>query len=136
MKNTHQRGDVGELRIANEASKRGYRVAFPYGHDHRYDLIVDRKGKLERVQVKVVRSFEDKVIAYTRSLGTKNGESNRKLYTHKEVDWIAIVDERTDRCYFVPIEVAENKDTVTLRLMPTKNKQQKGIWFAKDFEAW
>ena len=51
-----QKGDAAELAVALDLRRRGYRMAFPFGEDCDYDLVVDRHGTLERVQVKYGRS--------------------------------------------------------------------------------
>ena len=129
-------GNEGELLVALTAQRKGYGVLFPFGHDKRYDLVIDKAGKLERVQVKTVFSSEDKLVVHTRSLGKKDGKPQRKLYTSKEIDAFAIVDERTKKIYYVPIAIAENKDSVYLRFTASKNKQAKNVRYAKDFEQW
>src|SRR5436190_1785054 len=40
------------MRVAADLVRRGYKVALPFGEDWDYDLIVERDGRLERVQVK------------------------------------------------------------------------------------
>jgi hypothetical protein len=47
-----QKGDLAELMVAADLRRRGYKLAFPYGEDWDYDLIIERRGKLERIQVK------------------------------------------------------------------------------------
>ncbi len=42
------RGLKAEMIIAAEAVRRGYKVAFPFGHDWKYDLIVERNGNLAK----------------------------------------------------------------------------------------
>jgi hypothetical protein len=55
--NRKAKGDLAELRVAADLRARGYKVAFPYGEDWDYDLILSREnGSLERVQVKYARS--------------------------------------------------------------------------------
>ena len=38
--------------VAADLRRRGYKIAVPYGEDWDFDLIVCRKGKFERLQVK------------------------------------------------------------------------------------
>jgi hypothetical protein len=38
--------------VAADLRGRGFKLAFPFGEDWDYDLIIERAGKLERVQVK------------------------------------------------------------------------------------
>ena len=47
-----RKGDLAELFVATDLIRQGARVAFPHGEDWDYDLIIEREGKLERVQVK------------------------------------------------------------------------------------
>ncbi len=51
--NKKAKGDLAELKVAGDLRARGYRIAFPYGEDWDYDLILCRQdGRLERIQVK------------------------------------------------------------------------------------
>jgi hypothetical protein len=55
--NRKAKGDIAELKIAADLRARGYKLAFPYGEDVDFDLILCRdNGALERVQVKYARS--------------------------------------------------------------------------------
>lgn len=51
--NTKQLGNIGELKVATEFLKLGYRVYFPYGDNSSVDLIIEKitnyiKFKLKR----------------------------------------------------------------------------------------
>src|SRR5918997_6448070 len=102
--NRKAKGDLAELKVATDLRARGHKVAFPYGEDWDYDLILCRAGdQLERVQVKYARS-DGRVItirARTHSL-TGGRVRTTKLYTAAEVDWLAVWDATLDRCYYVP----------------------------------
>ena len=54
--NLKAKGDLAELRIATDLRRRGHGVAFPFGEDHDFDLILIRSDRLERVQVKYTQS--------------------------------------------------------------------------------
>lgn len=119
--------------IIAEATKRGYKVAVPLGEDWRYDLIVLRKGKLERVQCKYTKSDGKIVIVRCRNLNNWN----EIRYTSKDIDWMAVYDETTNKCYFVPASMlGQGRTTFNLRLTPAKNNQKKLTWLAKDFIKW
>jgi PD-(D/E)XK endonuclease len=54
--NKKAKGDLAELKVAADLRSRGYKLAFPYGEDVDFDLILCRDdGALERVQVKYAR---------------------------------------------------------------------------------
>lgn len=82
MGSTKARGDIGEALVIAEAKKRGYQVAIPYGENWRYDLIVQRAGKLERIQCKYTKSDGARIIVKCRS--TNNWIDIR--YTEKDID--------------------------------------------------
>jgi hypothetical protein len=127
-------GSIGEAMVMAEAIKRGYKVALPFGEDWRYDLIVVRNGKLERVQCKFTKSNGEKITVRCRSLNNWS----TIVYCQDDIEWIAVYDQTTQKCYFVPSEMLGEKGraTISLRLTPTKNNQKRGVLWARDFLAW
>jgi hypothetical protein len=130
-----QKGDLAELAVAHDLLRRGYRIAIPYGEDHDYDLVVDRGRKLERLQVKYTRSDGKVVQVRCRSHSLTNGKVKAtKLYTAETIDWIAVYDATTDRCYYLPAaELGQGRTELLLRLTPARNNQRKRIRLAADF---
>lgn len=133
MAETKRKGDLGEAMIMADVLRRGYQVAIPVGEDWRYDLIVLRHAKLERVQCKFTSSDGHAIQVKCRS--TNNWVMHK--YTAKDLDWLAVYDKTTDRCYFVPASLlGEGRTVIHLRLTQAKNGQQKGLLWAKDFVDW
>lgn len=134
MAETKRKGDLGEAMVLADAFKRGYKVALPMGEDWRFDLVVLRKGKLERVQCKYVESDGEVLLVPCRAVNSKL--CNR--YTQDEIDWIAVYDKTTDKCYYFPSTLlgAAGKTYLNFRIQPPANGQIKGIHWAKDFESW
>src|SRR3712207_1370711 len=98
-----QKGDLAELAVAFDLRRRGHPVAFPYGEDCDYDLIVDREGRLERVQVKYARSNGRVLEIRCRSHSLTNGKVRQtKRYTAGTIEWLAAYDAQTGLCYYVP----------------------------------
>jgi hypothetical protein len=129
-----QKGDLAELMIAADLRRRGYQIAFPYGEDCDYDLIVERAGKLERVQVKHVTSDGRVVLVRCRSQSISNGRVRAtKRYTAATVDWMAVWDATTQVAYYVPSAVFDGHVEVSLRLQPTINGQARKIRPAAPF---
>ena len=97
------KGDLAEVMIAADLVRRGYKVAIPYGEDWDFDLIVCRDEKLERVAVQVHRSRDEVVVVRCRSHSLTNGRVRAvKQYTAATIDWLAVYDATTDRCYYIP----------------------------------
>jgi hypothetical protein len=136
--NRKAKGDLAELKVATDLRARGYKIAFPYGEDWDFDLILCRQsGALERVQVKHARSDRRVVTIQTRSHSLTNGKVRAtKYYTAELVDWIAAWDPIDDRCYYVPAaELGAGMSMLHLRLMPTRNNQVRRVRLAADYTA-
>ena len=114
------KGDLAELMVAADLARRGYRVAFPYGEDSDYDLILDRGTSLERVQVKYTRSNGEFIVLRCRSHSLTKGKVRAtKHYTSESIEWMAVYDATTDRCYYVSaVELGSGRSDLRLRLTP------------------
>jgi len=132
-----QLGDTAELAVALDLRRRGYGIAFPFGEDCDYDLVVDRGGILERVQVKHTRSDGEVVIVRCRSQSLTNGKVRAtKRYTASTIDWLAVYDATSTRCFYVPArELADGRAELRLRVTPARNGQRRGIRNAADYAA-
>ena len=137
MLNLKAKGDLAELRIAGDLLARGYKVAFPYGEDWDYDLILCRHAAMERVQVKYTDSNGEVVVVRCRSHSLTNGKVRGiKQYTAETIDWLAVWDRATDRCFYVPAaELGAGMNMIHLRLVPTKNGQLRRTRLARNYET-
>ncbi len=135
MLNLKAKGDLAELKVAADLVSRGYKVAFPYGEDWDYDLIVVRGERLERVQVKHCVSDGSVITVRCSSHSLTNGKVRAtKRYTAETIDWLAAYDPTTDRCYYVPAaELADGRNILSLRVTAARNNQQLGIRMALDY---
>jgi hypothetical protein len=130
---TDQKGVLAEQAIAFEALKRGLGVFQPLG-DERYDLILDLRPRLLRVQCKwAVRSGGVVTIRTRRCRRGREGLIHRR-YEADEIDAIAGYCVDTDRCYLLPHELSVERAVVQLRLAPCRNNQRIGIHWAQDYE--
>jgi hypothetical protein len=124
------KGDLAELKVAADLISRGCRLSIPFGEDCDYDLIADYEGRLHRVQVKYTQSDGQVVVIRCRSHSLTNGKVRAtKLYTSAMIDWIAVYDSTTERCFYCPsweLGVA-GRNLMHLRLKPARNGQRIGI---------
>jgi hypothetical protein len=124
------------MTVAADLMRRGYKIAFPYGEDWDYDLIVCRDGEtLERVQVKYTCSNGEVMVVRGRSASLTNGKVKAyKYYTAENIDWLAVYDARGEACYYLPaIELGPGMCQLQLRLANPKNNQRIGVRFARDY---
>jgi len=96
--------------------------------------VVERHGRLERVQVKYTTSDGSTIVVRCRSHSLTNGRVRAtKHYTAETVDWIAVWDPTTGTTYYVPSAVFDGFSTLHLRTAPTRNNQSRRIRHAADF---
>ena len=137
MINTKVKGNTTEMECMLEFMKLGYQVSIPFGEDSRYDFIGDINGKLLRVQCKTCSEILDdnEIIRAIRFKTVRQSGGNAKVntrtkYTTEEIDYFATSYQ--GKCYLVPVTQCSNEKT--LRILPTKNGQTKGITWLKDCE--
>jgi hypothetical protein len=136
MASLKRKGDIAELRIAADLAARGCHVLIPFGEDCDYDLAADYEGRLHRVQVKYTQSDGRVIIVRCRSHSLTKGKVRQtKVYTSRTVDWVAVYDATTDRCYYVGSWIlgTEGLSDVRLRLTPALNGQLLRIRSAEDY---
>ena len=95
-------------------SSQGYVVSIPLNDTQDYDLIVDKQGKLYRVQVKGT-SFKTKYSVYQVALKSAGGTIGKVYKTIKDtnIDLVFIVTRDKD-FYLIPKEIVKNKYTLNL----------------------
>ena len=115
--------------IAADLIRRGYKIAIPYGEDWDFDLIVCRDERLERVQCKYTRSDGAVLIVRPLSQSLTNGKVKTiKQYTADMIEWLAVYDATTERCYYVPAaELGSGMRMMSLRLTPARNNQHRRV---------
>jgi hypothetical protein len=133
MLTTNQRGALAEAKIVSAAIEFGLGVARPFD-DERYDLILDLRPRLVRVQCKWARRVGDvlSVRLYTSRRGRVGMISRR--YEPGESDWFGVYSPDTETCYLLPAETFVAQRQVYLRLSQAHNNQQQGIRWASYYE--
>jgi PD-(D/E)XK endonuclease len=121
------------LKIAAAAADLGIGVWGPYTVE-RYDLIFDLRPQLVRVQCKWA-ARHGSVISVPCYRNRRNRDGLlRQYYSPQDIDAYAAYCPDVDRCYFLPIDEFANRIAVQLRLGPTRNNQNLGINWAKNYE--
>jgi Holliday junction resolvase len=122
------KGDIAELAAAKRFVEDGWQVLFPYGENHRYDLVAEKDNKFVRVQVKYSTPKRGVLDVNCRS----SNNWSVLHYTSNEIDLIAVYNPHNKNVYFIP--VAEiNHSQFKLRIEPSKNNQKAKTHFAENF---
>ena len=133
MLTTNQKGTLAEVKIAALALELGLGVGLPLD-DERYDLILDLRPRLVRVQCKWAARAGDVISArlYTSRRGPE-GLRNRR-YSSGEFDLFGLYCPDNEPCYLLPADEVVAFRQVHLRLLPSRNNQMLGIRWARHYE--
>lgn len=127
-KDTSQVGAVTEAKVTAALLAAGYSVLVPWGGGKRYDLVVDIADQLFKVQCKTGRYVNGAIIATTIS----NSARGQTGY-HGHVDYFGIYCFDLDQVYLIPLSDVTAEKSLSLRAVPTKNKQIKNVLLAEDY---
>lgn len=124
---TGEKGNLSEARILAAFVAAGYLVSVPFGSGHKYDFVVDDSNRLLRVQCKTGRVKNGVLLfnAYSQS-----GNGSVKMSYRGLADLFAVLNPADDKVYLVPVNEVGVTD-VSLRLVPTMNKQTQGVRWAE-----
>ena len=125
-----QKGNLTELQCITAFIAAGCGVSIPYGDNSKYDFIADVNGKLLKIQVKTSSIKDEGSIKFScRTTHVNCAGVKNERYSINEIDFFATY--WNNECYLIP--VAECSVDKTLRFVPPKSGQIKGISFAKDY---
>lgn len=129
----NRKGNAAELAFAFQAANLGLSVLKPLTEHERYDLVIGLADRLLRVQCKWAKRQGDVVfVNLSTSRRTREGYV-RTLYSAAEVDAIGAYCEELDACFLIPIEIAEGKNAISLRLAPARNGQRAALNWAEQY---
>lgn len=132
-----QIGNLTELQCITRFYELGYSVSIPYGDSEKYDFILDINGSLYKIQCKHANvHFNNCGIADFITIATtwqsgysKNKKLKRNTYSKDEIDYF--VTHFNKKNYLIPVEKCNT--VKTLRILPPKNNQLKGINLLDDY---
>jgi hypothetical protein len=123
IKNSKLRGEWAELRFATRAAEQGFVVSRPWGDSAPYDFLIERRGRVQRVQVKCTQ--------YKRGRSYKCHVTHNGIpYLSTEVDFIAAYVIEADLWYLIPTAATKRRSHVMLA--PYRQTSE----FAPHKEAW
>lgn len=131
MRTTFDIGNEAEGIVLGHYVKAGLRVCVPFGTGAPYDLAVDTGTRIVKVQIKTAIFEKGCILCRTRRRNASYDRMMRR-YEKGEVDYFAIYCPRFEELHIMSFEEAA-KGSVSLRIEPTLNKQEKFIRWAKDY---
>jgi hypothetical protein len=137
MENTKRIGNLTELACITRLYEIGCSVSIPFGNSEKYDVIIDCKDKLYKIQIKHAQEHinEEGLIDYILIRCEWQGHNingyKKYRYQANEIDYFATFYD--NECYLIPQK--ECSSIKQLRIIPPKNNQKKGITFLKNQKA-
>lgn len=127
-----QLGNITEVQAMLGFLQLGYNVLTPYGDCERYDFVADVNGKFVKIQVKSSKVSDDgtKFSFNTASTHYSDGKCVHHSYSKEDIDYFATVYD--NQVYLIPVEECSTRSQ-SLRLIPAKNGQTRGVKWAKDY---
>lgn len=125
-------GTITEMKSMTYFLELGYTVSVPQ-NPARYDFILDTGKELLKIQVKTANDTrnEGAINFETCSSHITRTGANRRNYK-EEIDYFCTY--YNNECFLVPVDECGSREK-SLRIVPPKNGQIKGIAFAKDYIA-
>lgn len=128
--NTKQQGDIGVAKAIYIYTALGYTVSIPNTDNSKYDLVVDKNGKLNRVQVKTT-SYKTQYGIYQVTLKTSGGNQSWSgeisRINSNTVDLVFVLTEE-GFVYEFPSDILNGSATVNLGKDKEKYKVALGRW--------
>ncbi|MBV8068142.1 MAG: hypothetical protein JO113_09195 [Candidatus Eremiobacteraeota bacterium] len=131
MRDTKSVGELSELIVALALTRVGYVIAKPLGENARYDLVIDRDGRLSRVQVKTGRLRNGAILFNTYSSHTHRKGVACRPYTN-EIDFFGVYCPELGSVYLIPIADTARLSG-TIRVKATKNGQCSQVRWAQPY---
>ena len=132
MLSTNEKGALAEAAIIKAATLARVGVLLPLSVE-RYDLILDLRPKLVRVQCKWASVHDDVVVVRCATSRRTLSGHQHTTYSRREIDAFAAYSIDLDRCFLLPIDQFAGRRAIQLRLRPSRNNQNVGINWADDF---
>jgi hypothetical protein len=133
-----QLGERAQAHVIAKFLEIGYTVLLPYGDSSRYDLVIeDAEGRFWRVQVKSAWVEREGYMVFATTSLRSRSTNRRIIYSRAgyqgQVDYFAVYSHELRKTYLLPVNDVSQTRT-HLRLVPSKNNQEKNVHWAADYE--
>lgn len=130
---TKDKGDLGTAKAHADLVGSGFMVLFPATEHAAFDLVAYREGTFHRIQVKYRSAQSGSIKVQFRSVWADRNGTHIRPSDKSEVDIVCIYCPETDACYY--LRPLDYRQSVTLRVTPSKNSQERGVLIADGFRA-
>ena len=128
---TKDKGDLGVAKAHADLVTKGFTVLFPATEHAPFDLVAYAAGEFHRLQVKYRSARAGAVTVKFRSMWADRDGTHTTPMDKGAIDTVCIYCPDTDECYYVQPDA--HGASVTLRIAPSRNRQQAGVLEAAAF---
>lgn len=115
-----------------DMTAKGWRILVPFTEHEAFDFVAYDGNRYLRVQAKYRRMKRGcAYVEFRSSWSDRNGVHHAPL-DRDLIDLVSVYVPDNDRCYYFDPSAIDGK-SVTLRIEPTRNKQEKEITWASNF---
>lgn len=134
--NTNAKGNIALGWAIAYFTNNLYTVSLPLNDSQCYDLIIEKNGVLQTVQVKYSGELARNGIDYKCTLKTTSGTSRDKLYSIVDtiVDLLFCYCSNGD-IYIIPVKEITNVNSVTLSKIPLKNAFDTSKYYIQGWQS-
>ena len=133
------KAEVAKLKVELRAAEKGW-ITSRTAEGARYDIVLDNRTRLYRVQVKYVSCASANATGAVQvglrrwaGDGRDKPRGRTRVYTADEVDALVVYVPQVDKlCWFNP-DMFAGRVAFNLRYEQPKNGQKTGLWFVQDF---
>ena len=113
----------------------GFEVLQPLNDDLRYDLAyyLEETGELIRIQCKAGRYVPEIGCILFKNYNSTGGRTKKRGYIG-DAEYFGVYCQELNKTYLIPVDLFPHVVEVHLRVMPSKNNQEKKIIWAQDYE--
>lgn len=130
MKNHKQLGEIGERIAIGELSKFGIDILLPMSDNLAFDFLAYINNKFYKCQVKTTK-VKTTNNSYKFSL-TSNNWNKKTQYIYNSNDYDVLICCNLETIFLFKFLDIKGRKNICIQVEQTKNKQTKGVNFAKD----
>ena len=133
LHHTKNKGDLGVAKAHADLTAQGFVVRFPATEHAPFDLVTYEDGSFQRIQVKYRTARAGAITAHFRSIWSDRHGTHVVPIDKSSTDLLCVYCPDSDECYYVHPEM--HRQSVTLRITPSRNGQTRGVLPADLFRS-
>lgn len=108
----HMSGSAAELYVASRLAEKGYNVLWPLMTQSRYDIVIEKDGQYQSIQVKKATASKTGPYTYLQARLSSRNKNSRPKYEEGEFDFFAFTDMQ--RVWLAPFSELSGQTSVCL----------------------